>query len=60
MSQEEFRRQMDIAASQVEKWPVWKQNILQDSLSPTVPVPRVPVDNSRSSEQRDTAQKRDE
>lgn len=33
--------------AQFRKWPRWKQNILQDSLSPTVPVPRKPVDNSR-------------
>jgi len=59
MSQEEFRKQLDIAASQVKTWPLWKQNILQDSLSPTVPVPRTPVDNSRSSEKTEKTPKQD-
>lgn len=51
MSQEEFRKRLVANAAVVETWPVWKQNILQDSLSPTVPVPRTPVDNSRGTEQ---------
>lgn len=46
MTDAQFRQRLDEAAEQVRKWPLWKQNILQDSLSPTVPVPRTPVDNS--------------
>lgn len=40
VTKEEFKRQMDIAASIVEKWPLWKQNLLADSASPTVRTPR--------------------
>lgn len=48
MTKEEFRRQMDIAASIVEKWPLRKQNLLADNASPTVRTPREPVINHRS------------
>jgi len=53
MSQEEFRKQYEIATSLVNQWPAWKQNILEDSSKPTVSVPRAPVDNQRIAEQGD-------
>lgn len=51
MSREEFKKQYAIASALVESWPVWKQNILAISASPTVAVPRQPVDNRDDSEQ---------
>lgn len=46
MTPEEFAVALKSASDTVKTWPKWKQNILKDSLSPTVPVPRTPVDNS--------------
>ena len=40
-----FRRAMERASKIVASWPLWKQNILVDSGSPTVRVPRTPVNN---------------
>lgn len=48
MSQEELNKQYAIASALVKSWPAWKQNILTLSESPTVAVPRPPVDNSRT------------
>jgi hypothetical protein len=45
MSQEELDKQFALASALVKTWPEWKQKILEISLSPTVPVPREPVDN---------------
>jgi len=45
MTKEEFQKAMDIACEIVESWPLWKQNLLQDSASPTVRNPREPVIN---------------
>ncbi len=42
-NEERFKRSMDVASAEVAKWPAWKQNILKDSLSPTVPVARTPI-----------------
>jgi hypothetical protein len=42
---EEFTRHLQIASAKVNTWPLWKQNILTDSISPTVPVARDPVNN---------------
>lgn len=58
MTEAQFRKRLEEIAVEVRKWPLWKQNILQDSLSPTVPVPRTPLDNSgvhRVQELRDQA-----
>lgn len=46
MSATEFRMRLDAVTAEVEAWPIWKQNIIQDSLSPTVPEARIPVDNA--------------
>jgi len=43
MTIEEVRKQMKIAAKLVESWPVWKQNILDQSGRPSVDVPRTPI-----------------
>ena len=48
MSQEELDEQFALASALVKTWPEWKQKILEISLSPTVAVPRKPVDNSRA------------
>ena len=60
MSQEEFKKQFEIASALVETWPAWKQNILENSAKPTVSVPRAPVDNKRISEESEKTPKRDE
>ena len=59
MSQEEFRKQFEIASALVESWPVWKQNIVEYSSKPTVSVPRTPVDNQRVSAENEKIQKTD-
>ena len=46
MTPEEFKKILELAAKQVESWPIWKQNIIRDSLNPKVPEPRPYVDNS--------------
>ena len=46
MTQEEFRKRLDEAAAEVETWPLWKQNIIRDSLNPRSPR-REPVNNFR-------------
>lgn len=43
MTQVEFLQQVENAVKLVESWPDWKQGILLESSSPTVPVPRKPV-----------------
>ncbi len=53
MTKEEFHKIMEENAAIVETWPVWKQNIIRDSLSPTVPVAREPVDNFRIHRERE-------
>ena len=40
---EEVREQMKLAVKLVESWPLWKQNILEQSGKPTVDPPREPV-----------------
>jgi len=47
MSQDEFKKQLEIATSLVEMWPAWKKNILELYSSSTVSVPRTPVQNNR-------------
>jgi hypothetical protein len=59
MSQEEFKKQFEIASALVATWPVWKQNILEYSSKPTVSVPRTPVDNQRVSAENEKTQKTD-
>lgn len=44
MSQEEFRQQLANATKIVETWPAWKQQILESYSSPTVSVPRTPIE----------------
>ncbi len=51
MSQAELDKQFTLASTLVKSWPEWKQNILEISLSPTVAVPREPVDNSRATDE---------
>ena len=60
MSQEEFKKQFDIASSLVAQWPIWKRNILEDSSKPTVAIPRLPVDNLRASDQSQKPAKQDD
>jgi hypothetical protein len=60
MSQEEFKKQFEIASALVATWPVWKQNILEYSSSPTVSVARTPVDNQRISEECDKKTKNEQ
>lgn len=43
MSKEEFDKQMQIAVDIVSSWPIWKQNLLEQSSKATVLVPREPV-----------------
>ena len=59
MSQEEFKKQFDIASALVATWPVWKQNILEYSSKPTVSVPRTPVDNQRAAGESQKSQQSD-
>lgn len=47
MTDEEFRKHLEWAAALVATWPEWKRNILKHSLSPTVSVPRKPVNNGQ-------------
>lgn len=47
---ETFMNHLSLASALVATWPEWKQNILSDALSPTVRVPREPMDNSRATE----------
>lgn len=47
MTKEEFRKQMNIAVALVNSWPLWKQNLLEQSSKPTVSKPRKPVINPR-------------
>ena len=51
MSEKEFQEQYALASALVKSWPVWKQNILQNSSKPTVAVAREPVDNARIAEE---------
>ena len=44
-----FIRSLERASKLVASWPLWKQNILVNSASPTVRVPRKPI-NARNSE----------
>jgi hypothetical protein len=60
MSQEEFREQYALASAQIATWPVWKQNILETYASPTVAVPRTPVDNGRIPDEQAKTTKRDD
>lgn len=48
MTEEEFQKQMDIATKLVNSWPLWKQNLLEQSSKPFVEVPREPVSNKDS------------
>ena len=43
MSNEEFKKQLEIAKTIVEKWPKNMQNILDVYASPTVATPRKPI-----------------
>lgn len=47
MTLDEVREQMALASKLVATWPVWKQNILEQSGRPTVDVPRDPIVNER-------------
>lgn len=60
MSLEDFGKQYEIATSLVKQWPLWKQNLLEDSSKPTLTVPREPVDNMRFSEQSSQAPKQND
>lgn len=40
-----FRKHLENASAIVATWPLWKQNILDISQSPTVKTPRKPVNN---------------
>jgi len=48
MTQEEFNRQMELATKLVESWPLWKQNLLEQSSKPFVSEPRKPVINKET------------
>jgi hypothetical protein len=37
------RKRIESATKLVKSWPLWKQNILVQSASPTVKVPRKPI-----------------
>jgi hypothetical protein len=39
----DFLEALEPTVRWVESWPIWKQNIVRDSLSPTVPVAREPI-----------------
>ena len=43
LTKEEWSKQMEIAKKIVESWPLWKQNLLEQSSKPTVSVPREPI-----------------
>lgn len=43
MTEKEFKKQLEIATKIVESWPLWKQNILEDSSKSTVSKPRPPI-----------------
>ncbi len=45
MTIKELNEAVRIANALVADWPAWKRNILEDSASPTVAVPRQPVFN---------------
>jgi len=44
--EEYFRQQLAMASKLVESWPKWKQNILEDMMSPTVKTSRQPIGQS--------------
>ena len=44
---DKFRAHIKRVSAIVKSWPLWKQNILQNSMKPTVSVPRTPVDNNK-------------
>ena len=49
MTEHEFREELNKASRLVSTWPAWKRNLLEQSASSTVLVPRTPVDNNRQS-----------
>jgi hypothetical protein len=45
-SRENDVRHYERVAAEVATWPTWKQNLLRDSLEPTLPFEREPIDPS--------------
>ncbi len=44
--EERFRQAIAMATKIVESWPKWKQDMLEDMMSPTVKTPRQTVNNN--------------
>jgi len=52
MTEMEIRQQIELTAKQVRDLPAWKRDILVESASPTVRVPRSPVPNQSATSTR--------
>lgn len=49
----DFHRHIEHCSAVVKTWPLWKQNILAQSGSPTVPTPRTPITYEKTPEDSD-------